>query len=62
MHLQAVVFCDRTQPGEVPGLDRLPGFVEVLGLLLDNLIPGTDEERGLTSDFAEVSTTGDVED
>ena len=34
----------------------------VLGLLLDNLIPGTDEERGLTSDFAEVSTTGDVED
>lgn len=31
----------------------------VLGLLLDNLIPGTAEERGLSTDYEEVSTTGD---
>lgn len=31
----------------------------VLGLLLDNLIPGTPEERGLTSAFEEVTTTGE---
>lgn len=32
----------------------------VLGLLLDNLIPGTDEERGVATGYEEVSTTGDV--
>ncbi len=32
----------------------------VLGLLLDNIIPGTPEERGLTAQFEEVSTTGDL--
>ena len=32
----------------------------VLGLLLDNLIPGTAEERGLSTGYEEVSTTGDV--
>jgi solute carrier family 23 (nucleobase transporter), member 1 len=31
----------------------------VLGLLLDNLIPGTPEERGLTADYEEITTTGD---
>ncbi len=34
----------------------------VLGLLLDNLIPGTPEERGMTADYEEISTTGDVQD
>ena len=33
----------------------------VLGLLLDNLIPGTDEERGMAAGYEEVSTTGDPE-
>jgi uracil-xanthine permease len=33
----------------------------VLGLLLDNLIPGTAEERGLAADYEEITTTGDVE-
>jgi xanthine/uracil permease len=33
----------------------------VLGLLLDNLIPGTPEERGLATDYEEITTTGDVE-
>jgi nucleobase transporter 1/2 len=33
----------------------------VLGLLLDNLIPGTPEERGIATDYEEVTTTGDVE-
>ena len=32
----------------------------VLGLLLDNLIPGSAEERGLTTDYEEISTTGDT--
>jgi nucleobase transporter 1/2 len=32
----------------------------VLGLLLDNLIPGTAEERGLTTGYDDISTTGDV--
>ena len=33
----------------------------VLGLLLDNLIPGTPEERGISADYEEITTTGDVE-
>lgn len=33
----------------------------VLGLLLDNLIPGTPEERGMSADYEEVTTTGDPE-
>ena len=32
----------------------------VLGLLLDNIIPGTPEERGMSAGYEEVSTTGDV--
>jgi uracil-xanthine permease len=32
----------------------------VLGLLLDNLIPGSADERGLTTDYEEISTTGDT--
>lgn len=33
----------------------------VLGLLLDNLIPGTPEERGIATDYEEVTTTGDTQ-
>jgi uracil-xanthine permease len=33
----------------------------VLGLLLDNLIPGTPEERGLATDYEDVTTTGDTQ-
>jgi uracil-xanthine permease len=33
----------------------------VLGLLLDNLIPGTAEERGVAADYEEITTTADVE-
>lgn len=33
----------------------------VLGLLLDNLIPGTPEERGMQTGYEEVTTTGDPE-
>jgi xanthine/uracil permease len=33
----------------------------VLGLLLDNLIPGTPEERGLATDYEEVTTTADTQ-
>ncbi|MFP4552678.1 MAG: uracil-xanthine permease family protein [Actinomycetota bacterium] len=33
----------------------------VLGLLLDNLIPGTPEERGMTAGYEEITTTGDPE-
>jgi len=32
----------------------------VLGLILDNIIPGTPEERGMPTRYEEVSTTGDV--
>ena len=33
----------------------------VLGLLLDNLIPGTPEERGISADYEEVTTTADTQ-
>lgn len=33
----------------------------VLGLLLDNIIPGTPEERGIAADYEEITTTGDPE-
>lgn len=32
----------------------------VLGLLLDNIIPGTPEERGITDEPGGISTTGDI--